>query len=42
LVYITVVSPTGERVVRLADDLGREGNRAVAVAAALRLLVELG
>jgi PncC family amidohydrolase len=42
LVYITVVSPTGERVVRLADDLGREGNRAGAVAAALRLLVELG
>jgi nicotinamide-nucleotide amidase len=41
LVYVAVAAPAGERVVRLDEDRGREGNRAAAVAAALRLLVEL-
>ena len=41
LVYVAVAGPAGERVVRLDEDRGREGNRAAAVAAALRLLVGL-
>ncbi len=41
LVYVAVAGPTGERAVRLDEDRGREGNRAAAVAAALRILVNL-
>jgi nicotinamide-nucleotide amidase len=42
LVYVAAAGPAGERVVRLGEDRGREGNRAAAVAAALRLLIEMG
>jgi PncC family amidohydrolase len=39
LVYVAVAGPgDAMRVVRLTDDLGREGNRGAAVEAALRLL----
>jgi PncC family amidohydrolase len=40
LVYVAVAGPGADdmRVERLVDDRGREGNRAAAVAAALRLL----
>ncbi len=38
---MAVASPLAERVARLETDLGREGNRAAAVAQALTLLVEL-
>lgn len=42
LVYVAVAGPHGAvRAVRLTDDRGREGNRAAAVRAALRLAVEI-
>jgi nicotinamide-nucleotide amidase len=41
LVYVAVAGPAGERVVRLDEDRRRDGNRAAAVVAALRLLVDL-
>ncbi|HUY60940.1 MAG TPA: nicotinamide-nucleotide amidohydrolase family protein [Candidatus Dormibacteraeota bacterium] len=40
LIYLGVVDGQASRVVRLADDLGRHGNRVAAVRAALRLLLE--
>jgi PncC family amidohydrolase len=40
LVYVAIDSPGGTQVVRLDGDRGRDGNRANAVATALRLLVE--
>jgi PncC family amidohydrolase len=40
LVFVAVESPDGATVVRLDGDRGREGNRAHAVATALRLLAE--
>ncbi len=40
LVFVAIASPGGGRVVRLEGDRGRDGNRANAVAAALRLVVE--
>lgn len=40
LVFVAVASPGGERTVRLEGDRGREGNRANAVATALRMLAE--
>ena len=41
LVYVAVATPAAERVIRLDDDRGRDGNRAAAVAAALRVLRDL-
>ncbi len=40
LIYLAVVDGRTSRVVRLADDGGRHGNRVAAVRAALRLLLE--
>jgi nicotinamide-nucleotide amidase len=42
LVLVALAAPTGDRLVRLDRDAGRELNRAGAVGAALRLLLELG
>ena len=41
LVYVAVATPAADRVVRLDEDRGREANRAAAVTAALRLVLEL-
>jgi nicotinamide-nucleotide amidase len=41
LVYVAIAAPDTSRVVRLDGDRGREGNRANAVATALRLLREV-
>jgi PncC family amidohydrolase len=41
LVYVAVATPTADRVVRLDEDRGREANRAAAVTAALRLVLDL-
>ncbi|HZS14908.1 MAG TPA: CinA family protein [Candidatus Dormibacteraeota bacterium] len=42
LVFVAVAGPGGStRVVRLDEDLGREGNRAAAVRAALQLIAEM-
>jgi PncC family amidohydrolase len=41
LVYVAVATPAADRVVRLDEDRGREGNRAAAVTAALRLVLDL-
>jgi PncC family amidohydrolase len=41
LVFVAVSGPGGDRVLRLDEDRGRDGNRAAAVAGALHLLVEL-
>ncbi|MBJ7609694.1 MAG: CinA family protein [Candidatus Dormibacteraeota bacterium] len=41
LVYVAIAAPDGDRVVRLDDDLGRDGNRAAAVRVALRLIADL-
>jgi PncC family amidohydrolase len=42
LAYVAIAAPHAERVVRLEEDWGREGNRAAAVATALRLIADLG
>jgi nicotinamide-nucleotide amidase len=41
LVYVAVATPAADRVVRLDEDRGREANRAAAVTAALRLVLDL-
>ena len=41
LIYVAIAAPDTSRVVRLDGDRGREGNRANAVATALRLLREV-
>jgi PncC family amidohydrolase len=41
LVYVAVATPAADRVVRLDGDRGREANRAAAVTAALRLVLDL-
>jgi PncC family amidohydrolase len=41
LVYVAVATPVADRVVRLDEDRGREANRAAAVTAALRLVIDL-
>jgi PncC family amidohydrolase len=41
LVYVAVATPAADRVVRLDVDRGREANRAAAVTAALRLVLDL-
>jgi hypothetical protein len=38
---VAIAAPHAERVVRLEEDWGREGNRAAAVATALRLIADL-
>ncbi|MDQ6847132.1 MAG: nicotinamide-nucleotide amidohydrolase family protein [Candidatus Dormibacteraeota bacterium] len=40
MVFVAIASPGSGRVVRLEGDRGRDGNRANAVVAALRLVVE--
>ncbi len=40
LVFVAIASPDGTRTLRLEGDNGRDGNRAAAVRAALRLLVD--
>jgi PncC family amidohydrolase len=42
LVFVALAAPGVERMRRLDGDLGRDGNRAAAVRAALELVVELG